>query len=122
MNTAAPPAVTFEDLIEVVFGEIKDEYDQEEEEEYHKLKDNLWDVDGRVRVSELNEELEINLPESENYESLGGLVTGELGYIPKVGEELTVNDYRLEVTQATDRRVVRVTIEVLSEDDAEEGS
>ena len=109
--------VTFEDLIEVVFGQIEDEYDQEEEEEYRKLDANIWDVDGRVKVSELNEELEINLSESESYESLGGLVTGELGCIPKVGAELSVNDCRLIVTQATDRRVVRVTIEVISEEE-----
>ncbi len=109
--------VTFEDLIEVVFGEIEDEYDQEEEEEIRQLEETVWDVDGRVRVTELNEDLEINLPESENYESLGGLVTGELGCIPEVGEELRVNDYRLIVTQATDRRVVRVKIEALSEEE-----
>ncbi|TVR42853.1 MAG: HlyC/CorC family transporter [Planctomycetota bacterium] len=103
--------VTFEDLIEVVFGEIEDEYDQEEEEEYRELGEDSWDIDGRVKVSDANERLQINLPESENYESLGGLVSSELGCIPAVGTEITLDEYRMVVTQATDRRVVRVLLE-----------
>ncbi|TVR12669.1 MAG: HlyC/CorC family transporter [Planctomycetota bacterium] len=103
--------VTFEDLIEVVFGRIEDEYDQEEEEAIRPLSESSWDVDGRARVSELNERLKLTIPESEHYESLGGFITAELGCIPTVGTTLEKDDLTLTVTQSTDRRVVRVTID-----------
>lgn len=103
--------VTFEDLIEVVFGRIEDEYDQEEEEAIRPLSESSWDVDGRVRISELNERLKLTIPESEHYESLGGFITSALGCIPAVATILEKDDLTLTVTQATDRRVVRVTID-----------
>lgn len=103
--------VTFEDLIEVVFGKIADEYDQVEEDEVRQEGADRWDMDARLKVSEINERYDFNFPESENYESLGGLVTAELGRIPEVGSQWQNDDTLVTVLEATDRRVVRVRIE-----------
>jgi putative hemolysin len=109
--------LTLEDLVEVVFGEIADEYDEDEEEDFRQLDESNWDFDARVKVGDLNEKLDVNLPESENYESLGGLVAAELGCIPAVGASWTHEDVLITVTQATERRVVRLHVERHVSDD-----
>jgi len=105
--------VTIEDIIEHVFGEIEDEYDAIPEDEMRHLDESAVDLDARMKVNEINERLDLNLPESESYESLGGLITTLLGRIPKEGASWEQDGVRLTVLQATDRRVVRVHLERL---------
>ena len=79
--------VTIEDLIEEITGEIRDEYDTEEEELIHKIDDNTYEVDGMIDIETLDKELSIGLPESEDYESLGGLIITQIGRVAVVGDE-----------------------------------
>lgn len=103
--------VTIEDIIEEVFGEIDDEYDEEREQEVTSVDDSTLDLDARMHVDEVNERFDFNLPEDERYESLGGLLTSHLGCIPPVDAAWEDEGARLTVTEATDRRVVRVRLE-----------
>lgn len=99
--------VTMEDVIEELVGEIEDEYDLEEKE-FHRRPDGSIMVKARMPIYELNEELDAKLPESEEYDSLGGYVYSELGRIPKVGETLEAPGYTLRIHSASARQILVV--------------
>ena len=96
--------VTMEDVIEELVGEIEDEYDLAEKE-FHRRPDGTIMVNARMPIYELNEALDTKLPESEEYDSLGGYVFSELGRIPHIGETLEAAGYTLRVHSATQRQI-----------------
>ena len=104
--------ITTEDLLEEIVGEIRDEYDTEEEELIHKIDDNTYEVDGMIDIETLDKELSIGLPESEDYESLGGLIITQIGRVAVVGDEFMLNDVRLKVLEVDKMRVSKVLIEL----------
>ncbi|WP_300340253.1 MULTISPECIES: hemolysin family protein [unclassified Fusobacterium] len=104
--------VTIEDLIEEITGEIRDEFDHEEDEFIHKIDENTYEVDGMLDIETLDKELNIKLPESEDYESLGGLIITELGRVAVVNDEITISGVRLKVLEVEKMRVAKVLIEV----------
>ena len=71
--------LTIEDLLEEIVGEIRDEFDNEEEESIKEIDDNRYEVDAMLDIETINKNLNIDLPISEDYESLGGLIMSELG-------------------------------------------
>ncbi|MEE9368816.1 MAG: hemolysin family protein [Pontiella sp.] len=96
--------VTMEDVIEELVGEIEDEYDLKEKE-LHRRPDGSIMVHARMPLYELNEELDAKLPESDEYDSLGGYVFSELGRIPVPGEILDAPGYTLRIHSATHRKI-----------------
>ncbi|MGY0393886.1 MULTISPECIES: hemolysin family protein [unclassified Fusobacterium] len=104
--------VTIEDLIEEITGEIRDEFDHEEDEFIHKIDENTYEVDGMLDIETLDKELNIKLPESEDYESLGGLIITELGRVAVVNDEITISGVKLKVLEVEKMRVAKVLIEV----------
>jgi magnesium and cobalt transporter len=100
--------VTIEDILEEIVGEIEDEFDSDEEL-IHELGDGTFLVDARCDIEEVNEEVGCILPD-EDYESLGGFIIAELGHIPKPGEVIENGGYRLEVVEATPRRIKTVRL------------
>jgi len=112
--------VTIEDLIEEIVGEIQDEYDQEEEEEIKKLDINTYKVDAMINLEDLNEDLEIKLPISEDYESLGGYINDELGRLAEVGDEINVEDVNIKVVSMDNRRVEKVVLKIDGKEEEEE--
>jgi putative hemolysin len=107
--------ISIEDIVEEVFGEIHDEYDEEREAEVRAVTESVLDLDARMHVDEVNERFDVNLPENDRYESLGGLITSVLGRIPLVAESLESDGVKLTVLEATDRKVVRVRLERVGE-------
>jgi putative hemolysin len=103
--------ITIEDVIEEIFGEIKDEHDKEDWLE-EKISDHEYRFSARADIDYLNEEFDLDLPESESYETLGGLILNELETIPSVGEILTLEDCTLVIEQVSDRRIEVVRIHV----------
>lgn len=104
--------VTIEDLIEEITGEIRDEFDHEEEEFIHKIDENTYEVDGMLDIETLDKELDIKLPESEDYESLGGLIITELGRVAVVNDEIVVSGVKLKVLAVEKMRVAKVLIQL----------
>ena len=105
--------VTIEDVVEEIFGEITDEYDETETEEIRRLSETAAEIDAQTRIGDINDELNIELPEEEDYETVGGFVFSQLGFIPKPGERFEYRGLAVTVLQADERRVKRVRLEGL---------
>ena len=112
--------VTIEDLIEEIVGEIRDEYDDEEESFFKKVADNEYEVDAMTDIDTINKDLELNLPISEDYESLGGLIVTTTGKICEVGDEVQIDNIYLKVLEVDKMRVSKVFIRILEEVKEEE--
>lgn len=105
--------ITIEDLIEEIVGDINDEFDIEQDEEIKKVADNKFIVDALLDVEFLNSELQIDLPVSEDYDSLGGYIYSTLGRIPLEKDSIiheTSNQVEIKVLQVENRRVVKALI------------
>lgn len=106
--------VTIEDILEELVGEIQDEYEPSEEEpQITRVDENTADVDARVYIDDLNDKLDLELPEDEDYDTVGGFVFSTLGHVPEVGESFEFEAARVTVTGAERTRVTRVRVERL---------
>jgi putative hemolysin len=101
--------VTIEDLLEIIVGDIDDEYDTEPTA-IKAEKPNVWKIEARTSVARVNAELDLKLPESDDYETIAGLLIEKLRRIPAAGEVITVAGNSVEIVQATDRAIETVRI------------
>lgn len=99
--------VTLEDLIEEIVGEIRDEYDADELNDIRKLSDREYSIDASVRLDDLNDALDLDL-QSEDYDSLGGLIIGLLDRLPEAGETVQDGDYTFTVESIDKNRIERI--------------
>lgn len=100
--------VTIEDLIEEIVGDIEDEYD-DFENEIEVIKDNEYVVDASAKLDDVSELIGVDM-ESEEFDSVGGLIIGELGRIPEVNEEVHINNLRIIVEEIDKNRIKKVRI------------
>jgi len=100
--------VTIEDMLEEIVGEIQDEYDVEEPIR-EAISETEVVYDARVRLDEVNDELDLQLP-TEDSDTLGGLVFSLLGKMPVVGDEVESNGARLQVLAVVGRRIKKVKV------------
>lgn len=103
--------VTIEDVMEEIFGDIEDEHDAEDLLE-EQINENEYRFSARTEIDYLNEKFSLKLPESEEYDTLGGLIIHELESIPESGDSLDIGVHMLVIEEVTDRRieVVRVIV------------
>ena len=100
--------ITLEDLLEEIVGEIRDEYDADEEEYIQKLDERVYLVEGSMKLDDINDELDTGL-ESEDYDSIGGIIIECLDRLPEDGEEVALeNGIRLQVQGIEQNRIVKV--------------
>lgn len=102
--------ITVEDIIEELFGEIEDEHDEEEELVEKKLENGDYVFSARLDVEYINEEYELNIPESDSYSTLGGFVVHHAKEIPKVGEKIDFEDFSAEVISASTKKIELIKI------------
>lgn len=100
--------VTIEDLIEEIVGDIEDEYD-ERDKDIEVIKENEFVVDGSTRLSDLSDMIGFDI-ESEEFDSIGGYVIGYVGRMPKVGEEVKTNNFRVIVEELDRNRIKKVRV------------
>ncbi|MDD8025218.1 MAG: hemolysin family protein [Acidobacteriota bacterium] len=103
--------VTLEDLIEEIVGDIQDEYDVKEEAGWTPLANGGWLIKGAVSVKDINERLELGLPESADYATLAGFFLFEFGRIPKEKDGLDFNSRRFTVERMAKRHISLVRVE-----------
>ncbi len=100
--------ITLEDLLEEIVGEIRDEYDEDEEELIQELDDNLYLVEGSMKLDDINDALETEL-DSEDYDSIGGIIIEHLDRLPEDGEEVILdNGILLKVQGINQNRIIKV--------------
>lgn len=107
--------VTMEDVIEEIFGEIDDEFDVEELAE-KKISQNEYIFSARLEIDYLNEHYSLNLPESEEYETLAGLIIFYHQSIPELSEVIRINQLEFTILEATENRIK--TIKLILKDES----
>ncbi len=96
--------VTIEDVLEQIVGEIDDEHDVAEEEFVRQHRRNRYSVKARMPIEEFNEYFDSDLPEKD-FDTIGGLVIHEFGYLPERGENVTFGGYQFKILRADRRRI-----------------
>lgn len=112
--------VTIENILEELVGEIRDEHDRETAP-YRKIGDDEYLVDASLPIESLNELLGLSLPESEEFESVGGLIMELLGKVPEEGEMVEVDDYQLKVERMKGKRILTLRLWVKKKGEEENG-
>lgn len=105
--------ITLEDMLEEIVGDIRDEYDEDEENELVEIAANEYVVEGSMKLDDLNDRLELKL-ESEDYDSVGGLVIGLLDHLPEEGEDVVFDNVRLVVDRVEKNRIDRIHLYILN--------
>ena len=108
--------LTLEDLIEEIVGEIRDEYDTNEEDEITKIDDENFILLGIAKLDDINDELGIDL-ESEDYDSIAGHIINLLDHFPKAGETVQDKYAEYRVLEATNNRIDKVKVHLLPQKD-----
>lgn len=110
--------VTLEDLIEEIVGEIRDEYDTESP--VIQLGDGSMIIDASISIRDLGEDYSIDIPESPEYETLGGFIVTFLQKIPQTGDTVEIEDKRLKIIEMVGQRIAKVKLEQLPKESMEE--
>ena len=101
--------VTIEDLIEEIVGEIEDEYDEEREDNIKVVKENEYIVEGSTKLHDISDLIGVNM-ESEDFDSVGGLVLEKLGRLPKKNEKVQIGNIKFVVEDLEKNRIKKVRI------------
>jgi len=102
--------VTIEDVLEELVGEIVDEYEPPQSQPIKKINENTIEVDARFEVDQLNDEFDLKIPDSADYETIGGFAFSKLGYIPKAGETFEHENLHFTIIDAGNRKINRLQV------------
>lgn len=108
--------ITLEDMLEEIVGDIRDEYDEDEEESLKAIDENEYIVEGSMKLDDLNDQLGLEL-ESEDYDSIGGLVIGLLDHLPEEGESVDYENLHLMVDKVDKNRVDKIHLWILEKEE-----
>ena len=109
--------ITLEDLLEEIVGEIRDEFDEDEEDYIQELDDNVYLVEGSMKLDDINDALGTELS-SEDYDSIGGIIIEQLDRLPEDGEEVTLaSGIQLKVEGIDQNRIVKVLMTLPEEEE-----
>ena len=101
--------ITLEDVVEEIFGEIEDEHDNEKDLEI-KLSDTSFRFSARLEIDYLNNKYKFNLPKSEEYETLGGLLISKLEDIPVKNTEIKIGNFVIVVDEVSETKILSVSL------------
>ncbi|MGA1868023.1 MAG: hemolysin family protein [bacterium] len=113
--------ISIEDILELIVGEIQDEYDEEEPPPMIKLSDNNYLFSAGISIDEVNEELNITIPEEEDYDTLGGFLCALFGRIPSQGDTMKWENLLFKIDKVERKRILQVGVNILPEDLGLEG-
>ncbi|TEW56637.1 magnesium/cobalt transporter CorC [Psychromonas sp. RZ22] len=101
--------VTIEDILEVIVGEIEDEFDNEEEDEIRKIGKRTYTVSALTTLADFNDHFKTDY-NIEGQDTIGGLILHELGHLPGRGEKITIAEHKFKITNADNRRLVQLQV------------
>ncbi|ALM08050.1 hemolysin [Sediminicola sp. YIK13] len=107
--------MTVEDIVEELFGEIEDEHDSTDLLE-EKIDENNYKFSARLEVDYINENYKLNLPESDEYETLGGLIVNETGEIPEQDSQIVIGNFMFTVLEASNTKIDMVSLQISDND------
>lgn len=107
--------MTVEDIVEELFGEIEDEHDTVDLIE-EKINDDTFSFSARLEVDYLNETYKLNLPENENYETLGGLIVNHTEEIPEKDEVVVIETFQFTILEVSNTKIDLIELKLLKED------
>ena len=108
--------VTMEDVMEELFGEIEDEHDSQDLLE-RKLDKNEYSLSGRLEIDYLNEKYNMELPVSDEYETLSGMITFHFESIPAIDECIKIENFSFDITEVSETRIEKVHLRILEAED-----
>lgn len=106
--------ITVEDIVEELFGEIEDEHDSIALVE-EQLSDSRYRFSARLEVDHINEMYKLDLPESEFYETLGGMIVSHTEEIPQQGDVVTIKTFKIDIIETSNTKIELIELETLSE-------
>lgn len=107
--------MTVEDIVEELFGEIEDEHDSTDLVE-EQLADDTYKFSARLDVDYINENYKLELPESDEYETLGGLIVNETGEIPEKDSEIKIENFNFKIIEVSNTKIDLVTLHILEKE------
>ena len=113
--------VTIEDLLEEIVGEIRYEFDQEEEG-IQQIRETIYDIKGDTLIEELNDELSTSIPISEEYDTVSGYVQDKLGKVAEVSEQVKGNGFILKVMDVNNKRIEKIRVIITENNDEEKNN
>lgn len=111
--------VTLEDLVEEIFGEIEDEHDKKRLT-FRRLPDGDYEISGRAEIERLNDELNLHIPESDQYHTLAGYLLETLEAFPQKGIPVEIDNLRFTVIAGTDSRIELIHVQKLPQNSDED--
>ncbi len=108
--------ITLEDIIEEIFGEIEDEHDKNELFE-KQLDEHTFILSGRHEIEDLNEKYNLDIPEDESYETLGGYILDKIGEIPEEGDEFDIDHFHIKINKTSPNQILKVILTKEEEED-----
>lgn len=103
--------VTIEDILELIVGEIEDEYDEEDDIDFRQLSRHTWAVRALASIEDFNEAFGSHFSDEE-VDTIGGLVMQAFGHLPSRGESIDIADYQFKVAMADSRRIIQVHVRI----------
>jgi CBS domain containing-hemolysin-like protein len=106
--------VTFEDIMEEIVGDIEDEYDHEDDaSDVVKISEDTYIMNADYEVDDLNDEYDLDLPEG-NYKTIAGLIIDTIEKIPKLGQYVNIEGFRIQIIQASERKIEKVKLKKIN--------
>ena len=111
--------VTIEDVIEEIVGEIQDEFDQEDEV-IQQIGEKVYDIRSDISIEEVNDEFEIDIPLSEEYDTISGYIQDELGKVAEEGDQVRGTNFILKVMEVDNKRIEKIRVIIMKKDKEQE--
>lgn len=102
--------ITIEDILEEIVGDINDEYD-EQKLNIEKINENIFKINGKLDIFSVNKELNLSIPEMEEYDTLAGYIYYTLSKVPEIGDELLTEKFTIKITNVEKHRIKEVVLE-----------
>ncbi|QIQ41449.1 MAG: CNNM family magnesium/cobalt transport protein CorC [Buchnera aphidicola (Aphis urticata)] len=103
--------VTIEDILELIVGEIEDEYDEEQKINIRKLQENLFSIKALTEIKEFNDFFKTRFS-NEEVDTIGGLVMKAFGHLPSHGEDININGYNFKISSVDSRKIIQIHVTI----------